>query len=176
MRALMVGRFQPFHLGHLDLVRQILLQNDEIIIAVTSSQFNYLSKDPFTSGERIEMIHNSLCDAGIDMSKCFVTAIQNQFNVATWAGYLKSSLPAFDKVYSGNSYVSMLLENSGIDVIAPRFLERQKYTASKIRDLIVNGGDWKSCVPKAVSDIIEKIDGITRLEIIAVSDTDPTDH
>ena len=54
MRGLMMGRFQPFHLGHLDLVRQILKQCDEIVIAVTSSQFNYLEKDPFTAGERIE--------------------------------------------------------------------------------------------------------------------------
>ena len=52
----MMGRFQPFHLGHLDLVKQILDECDEVIIAITSSQFNYLEKDPFTSGERIEMI------------------------------------------------------------------------------------------------------------------------
>ena len=60
MRGLMMGRFQPFHLGHLELVKQILDECDEVIIAVTSSQFNYLEKDPFTAGERIEMIHNSL--------------------------------------------------------------------------------------------------------------------
>jgi nicotinamide-nucleotide adenylyltransferase len=53
MRGLMMGRFQPFHFGHLDLVRQILKECDEVIIAITSSQFNYLDKDPFTAGERI---------------------------------------------------------------------------------------------------------------------------
>jgi len=62
MRGLMMGRFQPFHLGHLDLVRQILKECDEVVIAITSSQFNYLEKDPFTAGERIEMIHNSLIE------------------------------------------------------------------------------------------------------------------
>ena len=44
-----MGRFQPFHLGHLDLVKQILKESDEIIILVTSAQFNYLEKDPFTA-------------------------------------------------------------------------------------------------------------------------------
>ncbi len=36
MRGLMMGRFQPFHLGHLDLVKQILSECDKVIIAITS--------------------------------------------------------------------------------------------------------------------------------------------
>ncbi len=105
MRGLMMGRFQPFHLGHLDLVRQILKKCDEVIIAITSSQFNYLEKDPFTAGERIEMIHNSLKKSDVDITRCIVLAIENQFNISTWSTYLKSMLPHFDKVYSGNDYV-----------------------------------------------------------------------
>ena len=31
MRGLMMGRFQPFHLGHLELVKQILNECDEVI-------------------------------------------------------------------------------------------------------------------------------------------------
>ena len=71
MRGLMMGRFQPFHLGHLELVKQILSECDEVIIALTGSQFNYIQKDPFTAGERIEMIHQSLKDEGIDLSRSY---------------------------------------------------------------------------------------------------------
>ena len=111
---MMMGRFQPFHLGHLDLVQQILQECDEVIITVTSSQFNYLKKDPFTAGERIEMIRNSIKESNLDLTKCIILAIENQFNIATWASYLKSMLPHFDRVYSGNTYVQMLLKNSQI--------------------------------------------------------------
>ena len=176
MRALMMGRFQPFHLGHLDLVKQILSECDEIIIAITSSQFNYLEKDPFTAGERIEMIHQSLNDAGIDMSKCFIIPIENQFNIATWTAYLKSILPKFDKVYSGNEYVEMLLADAGIQVIKPKFLERNQHNATNIRKMIVEGKDWQKLVPKAVSNTINKINGVNRLKIISKSDTKPTEH
>ncbi len=176
MRALMMGRFQPFHLGHLDLVRQVLGENDEAIIAVTSSQFNYLLKDPFTSGERIEMIHSSLRDEGVDISRCYVVAIENQPNIATWAGYLKSSLPPFGRVYSGNKYVSMLLGDSDIDVVLPEFLERERLTATAIRDMMIHGGDWRSCVPAAVSEIISRIGGVNRLRTMAASDTNPIEH
>lgn len=176
MRALMMGRFQPFHLGHLDLVKQILSECDDVIIAITSSQFNYLEKDPFTASERIEMIQQSLKDDGVDMSRCFIIPIENQFNIATWAAYLKSILPKFDKVYSGNEYVEMLLADAGIQVIKPKFLDRKQYNATNIRKLIIKDKDWQSLVPKAVSNMINKINGVNRLKIISKSDTKPTEH
>ena len=72
-----MGRFQPFHNGHLELVKQILEKCDDVIIAITSSQFNYLEKDPFTAGERIEMIHDSLRESSIDLSRCIVVSLEN---------------------------------------------------------------------------------------------------
>ena len=176
MRGLMMGRFQPFHLGHLDLVKQILAECDDVVIAITSSQFNYLEKDPFTASERIEMIHQTLKEANVDLSKCFIIPIENQFNIVTWASYLKSILPQFDKVYSGNEYVSMLLQDAGIQVIKPKFLERKQYNATNIRNLIIEDKDWQSLVPAAVATVIKKINGVERLKIISKSETKPTEH
>jgi nicotinamide-nucleotide adenylyltransferase len=176
MRGLMMGRFQPFHLGHLDLVKQILDECDEVIIAITSSQFNYLEKDPFTAGERIEMIHNSLKESDVELSRCFIVAIENQFNIATWASYLKSVLPNFDKVYSGNDYVQMLLADSGINVVHPKFLDRLQYNATRIRLMIISDDNWQNFVPNAVVDFLKKIDGRKRLDIISKSDTKPTEY
>jgi nicotinamide-nucleotide adenylyltransferase len=176
MRGLMMGRFQPFHLGHLDLIQQILKECDEVIILVTSAQFNYLEKDPFTAGERIEMIHNSLKESDIDLNKCIILSLENQFNIATWSSYLKSMLPHFDRVYSGNEYVKMLLKDSNIEVTTPVFLDRQNYSGTKIRSMMISGGDWKKFVPHAVSTFIQKNDGENRLSIIKQSDTKPTEH
>lgn len=171
-----MGRFQPFHLGHLDLAKQILDECDELIIAITSSQFNYLEKDPFTAGERIEMIHNSLKESSLDLTRCFVVSIENQFNVATWASYLKSALPHFDKVYSGNDYVSMLLADSGIEVVTPKFLDRTQFNATRIRSMIISDENWKDFVPNAVYDLLTKINAKNRLAVISISDTNPTKH
>ena len=176
MRGLMMGRFQPFHLGHLDLVTQILDECDEVIIAITSSQFNYLEKDPFTAGERIEMIRNSLKDTSLDLNKIFVVSLENQFNIATWTSYLKSALPIFDKVYSGNDYVLMLLSDSGINVVKPAFLDRTRFNATKIRRMIIMDENWKDLVPNAVYDLLTKINAKNRLTVISQTDTKPTEH
>ena len=171
-----MGRFQPFHLGHLDLVKQILSECDEVVIAITSSQFNYLEKDPFTASERIEMIYQALKEDGVDLSRCFIIPIENQFNIATWTSYLKSTLPQFDKVYSGNEYVSMLLADTGIQVIKPKFLERERYNATRIRNLMIEDQNWQSFVPPIVANVIKKINGINRLKTITKSDTKPTEY
>ena len=172
-----MGRFQPFHLGHLSLAKQILAECDGLIVAVTSAQFNYIKKDPFTAGERIEMIHGSLAETDTDMSTCFVTAVENQFNIATWGGYLMSALPKFERIYSGNPYVAMLLADLGINVIAPNFLDREQYNASAIRHMIASGDDnWQNLVPNATAQQLKKIDAKHRLSIIYDSDTRPTEH
>ena len=59
-RALFIGRFQPFHKGHLEAVKMILKENDEIIIAVGSAQYSHKLENPFTAGERITMIRKAL--------------------------------------------------------------------------------------------------------------------
>ena len=168
-----MGRFQPFHLGHLELVKQILNECDEIIIALTGSQFNYIEKDPFTSGERIEMIQQSLQENKIDLSRCYIVAIENQFNVATWASYLKASLPHFDRVYSGNEYVAMLLADSGYDVVSPKFLDRKQFNATRIRKMISNDEQWEHLVPSTVSKFIKKVNGVKRIKIIFKTETKP---
>lgn len=173
MRGLMIGRFQPFHLGHFELVKQILNECDEIIIALTGSQFNYIEKDPFTSGERIEMIHQTLKENNIDLDRCYIIAVENQFNVATWPSYLKSSLPHFDKVYSGNDYVMMLLGDFGYKVVLPKFLERAKYNGTKIRQMIGDDKEWEKLIPVAVSKFIKNINGVSRIKTILNTDTKP---
>jgi len=112
----------------------------------------------------------------LDLARCFILAIENQFNIATWSSFLKSTLPHFDTVYSGNDYVKMLLADSDIKVVKPVFLDRSEYNATKIRSMIVSDEDWEKFVPPAVSEFIKKINGKHRIEIISQSDTKPTEH
>lgn len=55
-RALFVGRFQPFHNGHLAVINQLLERHNEVIIAIGSAEESISSDNPMTAGERVEMI------------------------------------------------------------------------------------------------------------------------
>ncbi len=153
------------------LVRYVLEECDELIIAIASAQFNYLMKDPFTAGERVEMIHDTLKD-NIDLSRCYILPIINYENNAGWFLHLRSYLPKFDVVYSGNAYVRMLLSNY-VEVKNVKFYDRNKYNASKIRELIINDGEWRDLVPKQVVEFIDKIDGVNRLKVIVNAESKP---
>ena len=53
VRGLLVGRLQPIHDGHMDVISRILAEVDEVIIGIGSAQLSHTLKDPFTAGERM---------------------------------------------------------------------------------------------------------------------------
>ena len=52
-RGLLIGRMQPVHNGHIEIIKQILEEVDEIIIGIGSAQLSHELKNPFTAGERL---------------------------------------------------------------------------------------------------------------------------
>ena len=171
-RGLMIGRFQPFHKGHLALAKQILNECNEIIIAIGSAQFNYIYKDPFTAGERISMIHSSLVDSEFELARCHIIPISNDENNARWFAYLKSMVPFFDAVYSGNKFVAKLIQGQA-DLVLPNFTKINKYNGSFIRSSIARNHRWEHLVPPAVAAMIRELDGIDRIKILYESDSFP---
>ncbi|RLD92839.1 MAG: nicotinamide-nucleotide adenylyltransferase [Aquificota bacterium] len=172
-RALLMGRFQPFHLGHLQVVRDILGEFPQLIVAVGSATFNYLEKSPFTAGERIWMIHEALAESGLDMSRIYITAYPNIENNAAWAAHLKSLLPPFHVAFTGNALPHILLKEAGIEVRPLEMINRELYCASEIRRRMLEGEDWESLVPPAVARIIKEIKGVERLKFIVRGESDP---
>ena len=185
-RGLMVGRFQPFHNGHLYLAKQILKECDELIIAIGSAQFNYIYKDPFTAGERVLMIHAALSSEpnDIDLRKCYIIPIVNDENNARWFGHLKSMVPDFHVLYTGNEFVIGLASRE-VQIRKPVFLKKEEYNGTNIRKQIASmeqkknsqqvqqQQNWKDLVPNAVCTIIEEIDGVRRIEMLLGSDSYP---
>ena len=72
IRGLMIGRYQPFHLGHLNVAEQILSECEELVVAIGSPEANFSFNDPFTAGERITMVHETLKKRGLRMCNCYV--------------------------------------------------------------------------------------------------------
>lgn len=174
-RGLMAGRFQPFHNGHLALAEQALSECDELIIVVGSAQFNYIGKDPFTAGERVLMIRSALAEAGIDLSRCYIIPVANDENNARWLAYLRSQVPPFDALYSGNGFVDLLArsQDPSLAMRKPKFAKKSEYNGTNIRSLAAAGKKWEHLVPPAVARAIKEIGGVERMKVLARSDSDP---
>ncbi len=168
-RGLLIGRFQPFHKGHLFVVEKILEEVDEIIIGIGSAQISHTLENPFTAGERLMMIAKSLFENGINKT-FYIIPIPDVNNNAIWVSHVKSLTPPFDVVYSGNPLVKRLFKEAGIEVRTPPLYNRKLFSGTEIRKRMINDEDWQSLVPKAVVSVVEEIDGVSRLKDLLKSD------
>lgn len=169
----MVGRFQPFHKGHIHLAKIALKECDELIIVIGSAQFNYIATDPFTAGERILMAHSALLKCNFDLARCYIIPVVNDENNSRWLAHLQSMIPEFQVLYSGNLFVKYLV-HSEIQVRSPQFLRKNFYNGANIRKLISQKKQWKHLVPPAVATIIEDIHGTKRIQILSKTQQTPS--
>jgi nicotinamide-nucleotide adenylyltransferase len=164
--GLFVGRFQPFHLGHLEAVRYILSREHSVIIAVGSAQYSHTPENPFTAGERIELIHRTLKGSGIDISRCYIIPVPDIGEHRLWVSRVISFCPVFKRVYSNNGLVKLLFVEAGFEVEPVPFYNRQVYVATEIRKMMATGGGWRTLLHPAAVEYLESIECEKRLAII----------
>ena len=170
VRAILIGRMQPVHNGHMQIIKQILDEVDEIIIGIGSAQLSHELKDPFTAGERIVMMSQALSDMGLDSSRYYIIPMQDiNFN-AIWVSHVKMLTPPFTIVYSGNSLVKQLFSEEGFEVRQPPLYDRLHLSGTEVRKRIIDDGNWQELVPEATVDVINEINGIERIKNLSVKE------
>ena len=172
-RALFVGRFQPFHYGHLYAIQKILEQADELIIVVGSAQMSHEPDNPFTAGERIEMIQAALTDANINRDRYVLIPIADAPSHRTWVSYVESQTPRFNIVFSNQSLTKRLLIEAGYDVQGIPLHSRSNFQATEIRRRILKQEDWRDLVPASVYRIVKEIEGDIRIRDLHETDVIP---
>ena len=160
-RTLFIGRFQPFHKGHLAMVKEILKTNDEVVIGIGSAQYSHTGENPFTAGERFEMIKRALDAEGIH--DYHIVPIPDTHVHSVWVSHVKSLVPSFDAVVTTSDLVVRLFREHGLKVLSPPLVSRERYSGTEVRRRMQKGGDWESLVPPSVSAYIREIDGIERI-------------
>ena len=176
MRGLFVGRFQPFHLGHLAVLRGLRERRpeEELIIGIGTAQTSHTVENPFTAGERMEMILRALSEAELD--RVLPVPLLDIDRHSLWVGYLASLLPRFERVYTNNPLTRLLFEAGGYEVEAPVLIDREHLEGTRIRAEMVAGDLWRERVPVAVRDYLEAIHAPERLRLLAAAPRSPPVH
>ena len=123
MDGLLIGRFQPFHLGHLDAILFGLSRTENLFIGIGSSNKSNEKKNPFSSEERREMIVSSIEPSMIDRIKIF--DIPDIDDHEKWTFEIDQVVPKYDVVFSNDEFTKTLFEKRKIDVI-PVSIERSR--------------------------------------------------
>jgi len=171
-RGFYIGRFQPFHNGHLNMVEQIADDVDELVLGIGSADDSHTTRNPFTAGERIMMITKSL--VGYDLVT-YAVPIEDLERNSVWVSHVQSMSPDFDVAYSNNPLVIQLFREAGIEIRQSPMFNREVLEGSEVRERMISGGDWKSLVPEAVVDVVEEMNGIERIQMVSESDSNTND-
>ena len=161
MIVLFIGRFQPFHKGHLEVIKLYASKAEKILIGVGSAQYHHTLDNPFTYEERREMIRKSLEAEGIENFEIY--PINDIHDYRRWVDHVTSSLPKFDLVIARNPTTLKLFENKGYKVEKLPLLGGRECRGSVIRKRMAEGEEWKHLVPAEVARYIEEINGLSRI-------------
>ena len=159
-RGLFVGRFQPFHLGHLEDIEDALKEVDELIIGIGSSNEESTKENPFSAEERIEMIDTVLQKYGIKKYRIF--KIPDFHDDNKWVEHIEKNIPKFDRVYTGNEWTERCFRAKKYEVKKIKLVKGISSTI--IREMIAGSKEWKKLVPKGAADFIGKIKGVERVK------------
>ncbi len=169
-RILYPGRFQPFHLGHLSVVRMLLRSFDEVVIVVGSAQEAYTCRNPFTAGERLEMIRETLLEEGVDPRRLWLIPVPDINKPLAWTTYVLGMVPRVEAVATGNPHVAGIYRWLGLRVIELDLIRPEAYNGTRIRSLMTYSDEWMQYVPRRVAEYIIRVNGVARLRKLCISE------
>ena len=157
--GIFIGRFQPFHNGHMLVVRGMVKMCGRVVIAIGSSQEKGTDTNPYSAEKRRDMIQHAL--QGADLIPLYDIEFLNIPDMESdedWARHLieKVNADGVVQVWTGNEDTEKCF--SGMSVEIRKIKEVPGISSTKIRDMIkVEDVDWKEMVPQEVMSSILKI-------------------
>jgi len=101
--GVVIGRFQPFHNSHLELVKHALEQSDKVVIVLGSAFCSPNIKNPFSWEERRDMIR--LCFNYETLQRLEFAPVRDYFyQDDSWKGDVKAKVQSF---YDGNGPIAL---------------------------------------------------------------------
>ncbi|MDA1316540.1 MAG: adenylyltransferase/cytidyltransferase family protein [bacterium] len=141
-KGLIIGRFQPFHKGHLFVVCEALKHVGKIIIGIGSTNSEDKVNNPFSYHEVHSMIEQVAKQEGWEDRISQIFDIPDTLSDdGIWLQDVLGRAQEFDVVISNNDWVTDIFRGEGFDVIELPFYKRHIYEGKKIREKMRKRGE-----------------------------------
>lgn len=164
MNGLLIGRFQPFHLGHLEALQFALSKIDKLWLGLGSSNKPMEKTNPFSVEERKQMIMSSIDDS--IKNKISIFPIPDLDNHVKWIENIDTIVPDYQIVFSNDPMTEHLYSKRNVNVMTIPFFKRDQLSGTRLRDLIKSDQKWDDLVPKGTKLLLQKFDAKNRLKIL----------
>eukprot|EP00727_Mastigamoeba_balamuthi_P013453 m51a1_g8730 hypothetical protein (329) ;mRNA; f:9155-11285 len=171
-RALYIGRFQPFHSGHEDVLKQIIEAGyGSVVVVVGSSTSPESAKNPFGAEERAAMIAPAMRALGLDGRR--VVAVPDIHDPPNYAAHVCSCVsralgePVDSTnttiVCSTNEYTVDCFTKYGQSFAVFKTAHRVAISATQVRDMMHYGGPWDAFLPAGTAEAVRSFRGVERV-------------
>jgi cytidyltransferase-like protein len=161
------GRFQPFHVGHLEYMVAAAARCERLAVGITNPEGFPLrpgpsdparhlpESNPFTDGERRRMVEAAAAEAGVGPVEVFPFPVTEP---GLWGGLVPAGAVQFVRVLSpwGASKLARF-EERGHPVVVLAAPGGKRVSGERVRALMRSGGDWRALVPPAVAAVIDDL-------------------
>ena len=163
------GRFQPFHLGHLEYLRGAAERSDEVWVGITnpaparvkeepSDPLRHLPEsNPFTYAERLLMVTETARDEGIDVHVIPFPVNEPEL----WDAYVPRDAVQFIRHFSewGGTKIERL-RAAGYEVVILDEGAAKEISGVEVRAALREDGDWRALVPAGAARVIESLERV----------------
>lgn len=163
------GRFQPFHLGHLEYLRGAAARCDEVWVGITNPDPTRVKEEasdprrhlpesnPYSYAERLLMVKETARDERIDVHVIPFPVNEPQL----WDAYVPRDTVHFIRLFSdwGGTKIDRL-RDAGYEVVILDEGAEKDVSGADVRAAMREGGDWRALVPAGVARVIESLDRV----------------
>jgi len=161
------GRFQPFHLGHLELFLHVVKSHRQIYVAITnptpeSRSFestnpkrHLFESNPFSFKDRVAFIESVLVDNKIDRERVVIVPF-SLTEPSNWYLEVPPETLQYVRVFSSweEHKVEVLKQKYKVEIL-PTNTSTSPLRATEIREAIKSNSPWTHLVPSGVASLIQ---------------------
>lgn len=161
-----IGRFQPFHKGHLYSLRKALEKVERIVVLVGSSQVERTRDNPFSYELRRRMVECVLESEGLGRQVLGIEGLADFLESdERWGEEVKRLILPYKSegvgweevlVVGNNEWTNEVMGEAGLSVYESGLYRRGELEGVKIRKMMRSGQEeWKERVPECVCRLVE---------------------
>lgn len=155
--GLIIGRFQPFHKGHIFLFKRALERVDRLIVGVGSPD-TIDEENLFSFSQRKMMLEKVVSEERWQKKIIAILPITDYLeDDQLWLEKTLETVKnvsSFDIFIGNDPWTSGIFERNGYKVMHCRFYKRYIYEGVKIRKLMREGKKWHERVPNYLIKMI----------------------
>jgi cytidyltransferase-like protein len=167
-RGMIHGRFQPFHLGHLEYLKGAAARSEQLFVGITnpdrerikpeaSDPLRHLPEsNPYTYVERLLMVKAAARDAGIEAARVHVIPFPVN-EPELWPAYVPDGVVQYIRLFSGWGGTKLdRLREAGYEVVVLDEGAEKEISGADVREALRTGGDWEALVPPGVAALLRR--------------------